>query len=377
MHRCINGLVYIPRRLIKRFLLKENKSSKKATQMNMGLISKYRTELMGFATLWIYFFHEHVPVFMALPIWGRIEAFVKATGCDGVEIFLLLSGIGLNYSIEKRKLPVFYFRRVKRVIMPFLVVGVARYFTDKWSILQLIGNISGINFYAKNIYSLLWFVPAVMTLYAIFPLYYHFFNKTDNKGMFTANCILLWYILSVVLQGKIRADFYGFTNRIPIFLFGIYWGDKIKNRKDEAIFKKADVVFFALLGFVGIYLSYQVNFRMLAFAHMAIYAVHGSFIAVTIGVYLPIVLDKMMEMNNGKSLTKKLNEILNFYGRMSLEFYCLQEWLGEQFLPKLSPFLPAAIVNILLFAIVTMMSCALHSANERIGRFIRDGVRIK
>ena len=43
-------------------------------------IVSYRTELMGLAALWIYIFHEWVPLAPNIPVLGFIEGFVKQIG---------------------------------------------------------------------------------------------------------------------------------------------------------------------------------------------------------------------------------------------------------------------------------------------------------
>ena len=64
-------------------------------------IVSYRTELMGLAALWIYIFHEWVPLAPNVPVLGFIEGFIKQIGFFGVDIFFLLSGMGLIFAIEK------------------------------------------------------------------------------------------------------------------------------------------------------------------------------------------------------------------------------------------------------------------------------------
>ena len=98
----------------------------------------------------------------------------------------------------------------------------------------------GIKFYTETIYQLLWFVPAILTLYLLFPLYYNFFKKASNKVEFTACVWIIWLLLTLALEnivGNIRPDFYGFTNRIPIFIVGILAGDIL--RKKEIILDKS------------------------------------------------------------------------------------------------------------------------------------------
>ena len=80
--------------------------------MKQSLLSKYRTELMGFALLWIAFVHAQM--------WFRnpiLQAF-KLTGQGGVDIFLFLSSFGLYYAYQKKE-P--YFTYLKKRLLRILV----------------------------------------------------------------------------------------------------------------------------------------------------------------------------------------------------------------------------------------------------------------
>ena len=41
-------------------------------------------------------------------------------------------------------------------------------------------------------YSFLWFVPAILTLYLLFPLYYKVYEKAADKTLFTGAMFVLW-----------------------------------------------------------------------------------------------------------------------------------------------------------------------------------------
>ncbi len=96
--------------------IKENEVSE--TESDLNLLSRYRSALMGIAAL-------AYPLFSRVAPYGRFdpdrqaEGFVKRTGFFGVDIFPMLSGIGLVYSMQKKpKVLTFYGRRLKRIILP-------------------------------------------------------------------------------------------------------------------------------------------------------------------------------------------------------------------------------------------------------------------
>lgn len=63
--------------------------------IQLALLSKYRTQLMGFAMLWIVLYH--LPLIFYIPVISEI----KWCGYTGVDIFFLLSGMGVYFSWSK------------------------------------------------------------------------------------------------------------------------------------------------------------------------------------------------------------------------------------------------------------------------------------
>lgn len=143
----------------------------------LDVLTKYRGAVMGIAALWILFFHEWQLLSTEPGKLADFENYIKRIGFCGVDIFLFLSGIGLVFAIGKKSILSFYYRRLKRVYLPFLIVGIIRAVTEKWTSEGFRDNVLCISFYKTNMYSFLWFVPAILTLYLLFPLYYKIFFK--------------------------------------------------------------------------------------------------------------------------------------------------------------------------------------------------------
>ena len=66
--------------------------------MNYRIFSKYRTELMGVAMLWVMFFHA-----WDLDMGHPLLEWVRAAGFGGVDIFILLSAMGLVISLSRKE----------------------------------------------------------------------------------------------------------------------------------------------------------------------------------------------------------------------------------------------------------------------------------
>lgn len=90
---------------------------------NTQLISKFRSELMGLATIGILMCHAHaydvVPPFPIDKIFGL--------GQMGVMLFFFLSGVGLSFSLSKADFSCqstlkWYRRRFARLLVPYVII---------------------------------------------------------------------------------------------------------------------------------------------------------------------------------------------------------------------------------------------------------------
>ena len=173
------------------------------------LIMQYRNVIMGIATIWIFIFHAWIPIFNnptgnITLFCHYIEEYIRKMGYCGVDIFLLLSGMGLTYAIKKGSLARFYCRRIRRVFIPYFVTALVCWPVKHWTIVEFLKNVTGVTFYTQHIHTFCWFVPAIITLYLVFPLYYKFFSKAKSKFLFTALSIFIWFFISLLLHGHMR-----------------------------------------------------------------------------------------------------------------------------------------------------------------------------
>ncbi len=150
----------------------DNKTMMKKDRMDLfSLISRYRRQIQGTAAFCILFFHVWNVIFTGVPGLEKAEAFVKRITFFGVDIFLLLSGMGLVFSRENSSVGIFYLKRITRLLPPFLLTAVLKLIFDGWTFQRFAYAVTGYGFYRKSIYYFLWFIPAIATLYLLFPLY--------------------------------------------------------------------------------------------------------------------------------------------------------------------------------------------------------------
>lgn len=340
------------------------------TKDGFALLKKYRNCLMGFAALCILFFHTWTSMFENTGIW-LLENFIKRISFFGVDIFFFLSGLGLFFSIQSHSVLKFYSHRLRRLAIPFLAAALLYYATEDWTIRQLLCNISGVNFYMKDIYSFLWFVPAIATLYLLFPVYYKLFSASSNKTIFTLCVLALWLSASIALSGILREDFYGFTNRIPVFCVGCLAGYLSQQREHTFTWRSWLLLSLALI--LGLCLSYLTNFRDMPLLVPTPNCCVPNFL---IAVSLSFLIPKGLELLHGVPVLKLADSALvrffAFFGMISLELYSIQEWLFARMRPWLSRYFNALMINILFFAGVTALGTLLWLIQKAVWKLAKS-----
>ena len=198
-------------------------------------ISRYRGELMGLAMLFVMLFHVWMP--RSNPMYGLVRC-----GNVGVDMFLLLSGVGLWYSWSKTPSAKHFFKRRLLRIYPAWVVMASLFYIPNYintpgggyspDIPNLVANILvGWSFWRVDDLTF-WFVPAIMALYIIAPAYMSLIRRYPAYRWTPA----LAMVLAVMVQyyppvhqavGHLEI----FFSRVPIFLIGVNLGAWVKERR--------------------------------------------------------------------------------------------------------------------------------------------------
>lgn len=197
------------------------------------LLSKYRTQLMGLAMLLILIFHMGIDVSKI-----NIIRSLKDIGDVGVDIFLLLSGIGLYFSYTKNSDKIhFYKKRILRILPTFIPVAIVWYsafalvFGGK--IEDILLGVSTLSFWIKGSMTW-WFISAILILYICTPFYIDFFEKSPRK--ITICTVLVLIILGLLIRFTSLDNTLDyllvFICRIPIFIIGIYVGYLIVDKEE-------------------------------------------------------------------------------------------------------------------------------------------------
>jgi len=330
------------------------------------LISRYRSALMGFAQLWIVLLHCWLLIVPNRPVLGAIEAFIRWHGTVGVEIFFFLSGTGLTYAIRKGSLRSFYLGRLRRVLLPYwimvFVYTVSGHHSLRWGLFRALG----IHFFTRNALGLLWFIPAILILYAIFPVYHKLMMRAKDKTAFTLSAIMLWLCAIVLLRDAVREDLWVFINRLPSFLLGIWFGEMGRER---TLTMRAEhwalCSFSALAGFLLIKAGNRGLVPLIP---------EFAFAASTLcGVPLCFLLSGLFcVLENGRFgvIFRCPVRFLSFVGTFTLELYCVHQWLYSRLYTPLEGHVSYLAINLISLPAVIAAGWLLYLVHRYLIRLI-------
>ena len=173
----------------------------KQQRYSFSWISDCRAVLMGLAALWIVLFHSDKLSFgfLHFKLLSVGSEFIKAHGNAGVDIFLILSGLGLYYSFEKNSsVSEFYKRRFLRVFPEAFVVAIFYYGLkiEGITIKKFLSDIFFLDFYYSGIRTF-WYFSLIFVLYALYPLIHRFIKTKPTKRI--AIMIIAAVVLNVLM----------------------------------------------------------------------------------------------------------------------------------------------------------------------------------
>lgn len=215
----------------------------KHSGFELGMISRYRSEIFGITILWIMLLHG--VIMDKVVVYDSVEwlYIILKHGNVGVDIFLFLSGIGLYYSFSKDSdLGHYMKKRLSRVLVPYLVIG-GIYFLYKdifckHAILKFLTDLSLMSFVFKG-NKLIWYIFGIMFCYIIFPYIYRLLYEEDGRYKKTMpRKFVLLLIGFVAFAFLLLAEYptaFGHievaVTRIPVFVCGCAMAGIIKSGK--------------------------------------------------------------------------------------------------------------------------------------------------
>lgn len=269
-------------------------------------LSNTRAAIMGIAIIWIMLFHSGIQAPDNKILCALWYIFVSFGGGIGVNLFFILSGFGLYYSVSKYPdiasidWLTWGKKRLVRLLPSYLIVSVL-YFLLKGDL--SVYNILWLNFWIDGVRDF-WFIPGIAVCYLLFPAIY-ILAKKCGFGKVTV-ILLLILVLGNFLFEVACTDYFAkieiFTWRLPCFVIGVYLGYLTKE-KPQYKWKVAYIIALVLLvlSFVLTNLS------------------RPTFVVLTI-LFLPVLTWIVTLIKWGLPW---LNTALDYCGSRSLQIYLL------------------------------------------------------
>ncbi len=285
-------------------------------------LSKYRLELMGFAILWVVWIHSSISleIFSSKSI-NMFFKFLKAIGYGGVDIFLLLSGMGIYNSLSKNKKTIYIKNRAKKILPVWYTYLLLAMLIDllvfhiHYRKLEIIGFATFTGWWLGMKNQGNWYIYGIVLFYIVAPLIYYLFKENKNKRLVCISLVLISIFVSM-----------GFTNtfkllvylRFPIFIIGMYVSAGLKHFK---INKRILVISFILMmsSFVILFIFYT-KLPNLLWSY-GLYWYPWIIIAPCLSLLLASLMDKFCIK------LKYLLLILRRLGISSLEILLVQDYI--------------------------------------------------
>ena len=272
--------------------------------------------LQVIAAFQILFFHLWAPLTST-----QIEQFILKTAYVGVDMFFFLSA----YSLAGREIDYVPFLkdRVLKLYAKFAFFTlIMALFSKSFGVIRVVKSLTLIEFFQKGGGAFLWFIPAILILYIIYPLFLKW-----NSRFKVIWVLLIWLTGSVFAEHVLSyTAVFIFTNRIPVILAGYLFKtyctgnrdaimpDNNKMNRTIQILRRSWVVLIA----AGVLLLHMYGFKV-----RLNFPIKDMFYVLAI----PSVIGLVML----SSYVKKY-AVTESLGSITLELYAVQMIFGQQIL---------------------------------------------
>ena len=257
--------------------------------------------LQVIAAFQILFFHLWAPLTST-----QIEQFILKTAYVGVDMFFFLSA----YSLAGREIdyvPFLKDRLLKMYAKFAFFVLIMALFSKSFGVIRAVKSLTFIEFFQKGGGAFLWFIPAILIFYAVYPLFLKW-----NSRFKVIWVLLIWLIAGVFSEHVLSyTAVFIFTNRIPVILAGYLF--KTYCTKNNNL-RRSFIVLIPL----GVLLLHMYGFKV-----RLNFPIKDMFYVLAI----PSVLGLVML----SSYVKKY-AVTESLGSITLELYAVQMIFGQQIL---------------------------------------------
>lgn len=308
---------------------------------------------MGIAALFIIICHAPANGVKLPPVLNTI--FIH---CDvGVDIFLLLSGFGLYYSLQKWKkhflerghILMWYKVRLMRLFVPYLIFIVP---LISWKSInngflwgEILLDLTTFSFWFNG--RGLWFISMLVPVYFISPFVYELVKK-GRGDILLILCIFVSFSAGCIIDMFVAECFYKqllfCLMRYPSFVLGMCCANGVLN--DNSFAKKyLLIIVLSILVFLCIKVILNVDISLLA----VYWAISGGIV-----VLLTFLLEYTSPL---------LKRFFRFMGKISLESYCTNVYIAGSVMILFSSF-SESVSYLISVIFCILMSCIIHILSE-------------
>lgn len=295
--------------------------------------------IMVVSALFILIFHLWVNITTFIE-----ESIIRQICVVGVDLFFFVSA----YSISKKKEIIykdFIINRLTDIYLKFVLLTIIYVIYTSKGLLDFIKIILGIDLFTKGGGSFLWFLPSIMIIYVLLPLYKNIDNK--YKKLCPIISFVLFLILSISLSTFTNySEIFILLNRIPIIMLGYYIAkyNVLEILRNKKIIYAITTLLLVLIGYI---ISYKAIFNRIEITYL--YDIKYI-------LNIPLELGLIMLLDLIKD-----NKVTSLFGSITLELYGLQMIFGFKLANKLFISLKNPIlVNIVTFIIIIFLSLIMY-----------------
>ena len=272
----------------------------------------------------------------------------------GVQMFFFISGF--LYGKKKiENVKEFYIKRVKKVLIPYLIVLIISLFLEyfilhnRYSFHRIFGCFIGMGAFVGNISILYhtWFISYILICYLLTPILQNVFKNKKFKDNFLIFLFIMFLVYSLKRFNAINIE----SSWINNFIIGYFYGKCCKNKKQKKIFEILIFTIFILI--IPFAIIYQEKLPVLLpgmfNSRSDIIINYGH---VLLGCILFVILYKILN-----KLKIKKNMILSFSDKYSYYIYLVHQIfiLNSFSVLFLTENLAINIFLILLFSIIAAL----------------------
>lgn len=324
--------------------------------MKYSVLSKYRSELMGIAMLGVLFFHA-AELDLVLPPLNL----VRNMGFGGVDIFVLLSAMGITMSLRRRprKYTKYMGRRLWRILPAYYAVMLPYTFyllsAGRAEPAAFLWNALTLQFWFHPRGSFNWYITAIVLFYAVLPALIGLIS--GSKRPVAAVCVG-WALSFAVCEALYYRGYWYYMDvffRVPVLLEGVLLGLWIE--RDRAVTRRDVLVMIPMLlagAGVGV-------MKLLELTEWAAYMF--PFITVPVCLAICFIFERLS--------MKHVRLALRLLGESSLEIYLLDVSLFAE-VPLLRGIFDPGPGHYAYYAVTMglniLLGWALHKGIERLKR---------